>query len=136
MIENGQHMSVVATDGCASKTEAEISQVFKEMTPKRYRFLRDASGIDAANQRLEVVPASHYQFGGIYINERGESSVKGLYAGGEVAGNFQGASRLAGSALCDTQTMGARIGGCAADDAGRSDLIRLKKVQWINKSIS
>jgi aspartate oxidase len=70
MIENGQHMSVVASDGCASKTEAEISQVFKEMTPKRYHFLRDASGIDAANQRLEVVPVSHYQCGGIHIYQR------------------------------------------------------------------
>ena len=83
-------------------------------------------------RRRLIISAAAY----IYINERGESSVEGLYAGGEVAGNFQGASRLAGSALCDTQTMGARVGGCAADDAGRSDLIRLKKVQWINKSIS
>jgi succinate dehydrogenase/fumarate reductase flavoprotein subunit len=97
------------------------------MTPKHYRFLRDAAGIDAANQRLEVAPASHYQCGGIYINERGESSVKGLYACGEVAGNFQGANRLAGSALCDTQTMGAQVGGCAADDAAKSDLIPVEQ---------
>lgn len=109
------------------KPEAEIRQLFKDMTPKHYRFLRDAAGIDAANQRLEVAPASHYQCGGIFINERGESSVKGLYACGEVAGNFQGANRLAGSALCDTQTMGAQVGGCAADDAAKSDLIPVEK---------
>jgi len=109
------------------KTEAEIRQLFKDMTPKHYRFLRDAAGIDAASQRFEVAPASHYQCGGIYINERGESSVKGLYACGEVAGNFQGANRLAGSALCDTQTMGAQVGGCAADDAGKGELIPIEK---------
>jgi succinate dehydrogenase/fumarate reductase flavoprotein subunit len=122
-----EHGGVYYDTTKSPKTEEEISQVFKDMTPKHYRFLRDASGIDAANQRLEVAPASHYQCGGIFINERGESSVKGLYACGEVAGNFQGANRLAGSALCDTQTMGAQVGGCVADDAGKSDLIPVEQ---------
>ena len=109
------------------KSEEEIREVFKTMTPKHYRFIADAAGIDAANQRLEVAPASHYQCGGVFINERGETSINGLYACGEVAGNFQGANRLAGSALCDTQTMGAQVGGCAADDAGKRDRLPVEK---------
>ncbi len=103
--------------------EAKVREVFDTMTPKHYRFLIDAAGIDLAKEPLEVAPASHYQCGGIYINARGESNVEGLYACGECAGNFQGANRLAGSALCDTQTMGARVGGCAADDAKKADLM-------------
>jgi len=99
------------------KGEAAVREVFDTMTPKHYRFLIDAAGIDLAKTPLEVAPASHYQCGGIYINERGQSSVDGLYGGGECAGNFQGANRLAGSALCDTQTTGAQAGICAAADA-------------------
>lgn len=122
-----EHGGVYFDTTKSPKSEEEIRDVFKMMTPKHYQFIADAAGIDAANQRLEVAPASHYQCGGVFINERGETSVKGLYACGEVAGNFQGANRLAGSALCDTQTMGAQTGGCAADDAIKSDLIPIEK---------
>jgi len=99
-----------------------VREVFKTMTPKHYQFLIDAAGLDLAVTPLEVGPASHYQCGGVYINERGETSLPGLYACGECAGNFQGANRLAGSALCDTQTMGAQAGGCAALDARTRDV--------------
>ncbi len=99
------------------KGEDAVREVFGGMTPKHYNFLIDAAGIDLAKTRLEVGPASHYQCGGMYVDERGESTVDGLYGCGEFAGNFQGANRLAGSALCDTQTTGAKTGGCAADDA-------------------
>ncbi|MBM3705185.1 MAG: FAD-binding protein [Actinobacteria bacterium] len=99
------------------KGEAAVRDVFKTMTPKHYQFLVDAAGIDLAKTPLEVAPASHYQCGGIFINEKGQSTVEGLYACGEAAGNFQGANRLAGSALCDTQTTGAATGKQAAIDA-------------------
>ena len=105
------------------KGEAAVRDVFSSMTPKHYQFLIDAAGIDLAKEPLEVAPASHYQCGGIYVNERGQSVVDGLYACGECAGNFQGANRLAGSALCDTQTTGARCGGSAAEDAKGRGLI-------------
>lgn len=101
--------------------------VFVEMTPKHYQFLIDAAGLDLAKTPIEVAPASHYQCGGIYINEKGESTVQGLYSCGEAAGNFQGANRIAGTALADTQTMGAQTGGCAAKDAKKKDLIPVDK---------
>lgn len=118
-----EHGGVYFDTTKSPRGEAAVRDVFKTMTPKHYQFLIDAAGIDLAKEPLEVAPASHYQCGGIYINDRGESSVRGLYACGECAGNFQGANRLAGSALCDTQTMGARVGGCAADDAKKAELV-------------
>jgi len=122
-----EHGGVYFDTTKSPKGEAAVRKVFETMTPKHYRFLIDAAGIDLAKEPLEVAPASHYQCGGVYINERGESSLKGLYACGECAGNFQGANRLAGSALCDTQTMGTQVGGCAADDTKKSELIPLDK---------
>jgi succinate dehydrogenase/fumarate reductase flavoprotein subunit len=122
-----EHGGVYFDTTKSPKGEAAVREVFDTMTPKHYRFLIDAAGIDLAKVPLEVAPASHYQCGGVYINERGESSVPGLYACGEAAGNFQGANRLAGSALCDTQTMGAQVGGCAADDVKKTELIQPDK---------
>ena len=107
------------------KGEEAVREVFGGMTSKHYNFLIDAAGIDLAKTPLEVGPASHYQCGGMYVNERGASTVDGLYGCGEFAGNFQGANRLAGSALCDTQTTGARVGGCAADDASGRGLTEI-----------
>jgi succinate dehydrogenase/fumarate reductase flavoprotein subunit len=118
-----EHGGVYFDTTGSPKGEEAVREVFDTMTPKHYHFLIDAAGIDLAKVPLEVAPASHYQCGGIYINERGESSVSGLYACGECEGNFQGANRLAGSALCDTQTMGAQVGGCAADDAKKNELL-------------
>ena len=104
------------------KGEKAVRDVFKTMTPKHYQFLIDAAGIDLAKTPLEVAPASHYQCGGIFINEKGQTVVDGLYACGEAAGNFQGANRLAGSALCDTQATGAAAGKYAALDAKKKSL--------------
>ncbi len=118
-----EHGGVYFDTTKSPKGEDAVRDVFSTMTPKHYQFLIDAAGIDLAKVPLEVAPASHYQCGGIYINDRGETSLKGLYACGECAGNFQGANRLAGSALCDTQTMGAQAGGCAANDAKKMDLV-------------
>jgi fumarate reductase (CoM/CoB) subunit A len=102
--------------------EDAVREVFKTMTPKHYQFLIDAAGLDLAKTRLEVGPASHYQCGGIYINEKCQSTVDGLYACGEAAGNFQGANRLAGSALCDTQATGAAAGEWASKDSKNKGL--------------
>ena len=99
----------------------KAKQIYGDMTTKQYRFIKDATGFDMVDTPLEVAPASHYQLGGVYINEKCESSLPGLFACGESAGNFQGDNRLAGSALCDTQTTGAKAGETAslfAKDSG------------------
>ncbi|MGC8850290.1 MAG: FAD-binding protein, partial [Candidatus Bathyarchaeia archaeon] len=96
------------------KPKEEVRRIFEEMTPRHYEFIKNAAGIDLVEEPLEVAPASHYQCGGVYINEKGETTVAGLFACGECSGNYMGANRLAGSALADTQTMGAQAGRQAA----------------------
>jgi len=107
----------------------KAKEVYGEMTTKQYRFIKDATGFDMVDTPLEVAPASHYQLGGVYINEKCESSIPGLFACGESAGNFQGDNRLAGSALCDTQTTGARAGETAAKFAKDSGFIGVDQQQ-------
>jgi succinate dehydrogenase/fumarate reductase flavoprotein subunit len=57
---------------------------------------------------------AHYFLGGIKINEDCETSVKGLFACGEVAGGLLGAARLGGTAVADTIVFGRRAGFSAA----------------------
>ena len=75
---------------------------------QHYRYLREKLGRDPSTQKIEVAPGAHYHLGGIYIDEDCETGVAGLYAACEAAGNFEGANRLAGSALTGTQTSAAR----------------------------
>jgi fumarate reductase (CoM/CoB) subunit A len=109
------------------KPREEVRRIFEEMTPRHYEFIKNAAGIDLVEEPLEVAPASHYQCGGVYINEKGETTVAGLFACGECAGNYMGANRLAGSALADTQTMGAQAGRHAALAAKKSPEPRVSR---------
>jgi len=56
---------------------------------------------------------AHYFLGGIKIDEEGKTNVKGLFAGGEVAGGILGAARLGGSAVADAIVFGAIAGRSA-----------------------
>ncbi|MBI4317059.1 MAG: FAD-binding protein [Chloroflexi bacterium] len=91
----------------------EQESFFKSRTPVTFQLL-SALGIPMVNSRLEVAPAAHYVLGGIRIDSRCETSVPGLFAAGEVAGNVHGANRLAGNAISETQVFGRRAGHYAA----------------------
>jgi len=75
----------------------------------QYSYIK-AHGIDPATEKIEVAPGAHYLLGGIHISEECQTTLKGLFATPECAGNFDGANRLAGNGLTATQVFGARAG--------------------------
>lgn len=66
--------------------------------------------LDITVDRIPIAPAAHYMMGGVKINLVGETSIRGLYACGEVScPGVHGANRLASNSLLDGLVFGGRI---------------------------
>jgi len=94
--------------------------IIEERLETMFRQFRDI-GIDIRKEPMIVAPTAHHSMGGIRINERCETNIKGLFACGEVAGGIHGANRLGGNALADTQVFGAIAGKSAEEFAEYMD---------------
>lgn len=79
------------------------------LSTAQYNYIRQ-HGVEPATDRIEVAPGAHYLLGGIHIDSQCRTTLQGLYATPECAGNFDGANRLTGSGLTATQVFGARAG--------------------------
>jgi L-aspartate oxidase len=67
-------------------------------------------GVDPARDLVPVRPAEHFSCGGITTDAWGATSVRGLYAVGEVADTgVHGANRLASNSLLEGLVYGARV---------------------------
>ncbi|MDD5100750.1 MAG: FAD-binding protein [Syntrophales bacterium] len=77
----------------------------------------DFIGIDPVLEPIPIMPCQHYSMGGIDVNERCASDIRGFYAGGECACvSVHGANRLGGNSLLDTIVFGKVASRTIAED--------------------
>lgn len=89
------------------------SKFVRNRFPGIFAFCRKL-GIDILTEPIPVVPAAHYQCGGIRVDENGWTGISGLYAAGEVAcTGMHGANRLASNSLLEALVYGRRAGQTA-----------------------
>ena len=111
-----EHNAVYIDPNRSPKSYEEIDELVNELLRGPDKNLKKL-GIDIRKDRIEVCPAVHYTLGGIRINEKAETSVRGLFAAGENASNVHGANRISGNALSETQVFGTRAGKYASEYA-------------------
>ena len=114
----------------------DLSAISNNKKMEKYPFTKDwirwlfSQGIDPNSQILEIAPHAHAFNGGVRVNERAETKVKGLFAAGEIIGGPHGADRLGGNMMSLTQVFGARAGKYAAIRSKK-----IKEIPWNEESI-
>ena len=80
-----------------------------ERLPQIRELALDATGKDAIDTPIPILPGMHYAMGGIETDKFGRTSIPGVYAAGECACvSVHGANRLGGNSLLETIVFGAR----------------------------
>src|SRR5215213_7854678 len=74
-------------------------EVIQDRLPTMYEQFKNIDGIDISKEKMEVAPTAHYSMGGVVVDIKCRTKIRGLFAVGEVIGQIHGANRLGGNSL-------------------------------------
>jgi succinate dehydrogenase / fumarate reductase flavoprotein subunit len=104
-------------DGCVFLDLRHLGrEKILERLPQIRELALDATGKDAIDTPIPILPGMHYAMGGIETDKFGATRIPGVYAAGECACvSVHGANRLGGNSLLETIVFGARSARHAAE---------------------
>jgi succinate dehydrogenase / fumarate reductase flavoprotein subunit len=104
-------------DGCVFLDLRHLGrEKILERLPQIRELALDATGKDAIDTPIPILPGMHYAMGGIETDKFGATRIPGVYAAGECACvSVHGANRLGGNSLLETIVFGARSAQHASD---------------------
>ncbi|MFN2449168.1 MAG: FAD-binding protein [Candidatus Baltobacteraceae bacterium] len=104
-------------DGCVLLDLRHLGrEKILERLPQIRELALDATGKDAIDDPIPILPGMHYTMGGIETDINGATRIPGVYAAGECAApSVHGANRLGGNSLLETIVFGARSARHACD---------------------
>jgi succinate dehydrogenase / fumarate reductase flavoprotein subunit len=105
------------TDGCVLLDMRHLGrEKILERLPQIRELALDATGKDAIEEPIPILPGAHYTMGGIETDKWGATRIPGIYAAGECACvSVHGSNRLGGNSLLETIVFGARSASHALD---------------------
>jgi succinate dehydrogenase / fumarate reductase flavoprotein subunit len=97
-------------DGCVFLDLRHLGrEKILERLPQIRELALDATGKDAIDTPIPILPGMHYWMGGIATDKNGATQIPGVYAAGECACvSVHGANRLGGNSLLETIVFGHR----------------------------
>ncbi len=110
--------------GCGNSVYLDMTKLDSNVWKNKLSDLRDECiellGKDPAAEPIEVSPGIHYFMGGIGVDEKHRTNIKGLYAAGECACQYHGANRLGGNSMLGA-VYGGRIAALTAMEENRQE---------------
>ena len=137
---------VVARAIDAEMKKSGSPHLWLDITGKSSAFLKDRFpsiyarcaklGIDISKEYIPVVPAAHYTCGGVVTNISAETSLKGLYACGEVSSTgLHGANRLASNSLLEAVVMAHKGAQAVRDYLSGVGVSEIVLPSWIDGGV-
>jgi L-aspartate oxidase len=104
------------------KVFLDVTHLPQAVIQKKFRHVYSTClqyGVDIVSDRIPITPAAHYFMGGITTDLNGSTTLRGLYAAGEVASTgVHGANRLASNSLLEALVFGGRTAAAMREAAG------------------
>lgn len=106
---------------------------FMKRFPRIYKWCR-GKGLDISREWIPIAPSAHYMIGGVRTDDFSETSIKNLYAVGEVAcTSIHGANRLASNSLLECLVFSHRAAARIKKTLDGAPGSRLFKKEFSNK---
>lgn len=122
IMKKRDELSVILNEeSTVSRVLMDFSEVPDHMWDAYPLSILEKLHFDVRKKPFAVSPAVHFCMGGIEVNEKGQTSLEGLYACGEVTWGLHGANRRGGNALTECLVMGRVAGTFAARYRGEEE---------------